>query len=162
MRALVALGVVQVALMILIFSRIAALDDRIDTQSAASPANAINHPDPPPPPGVRRHEAFSSSDEARLRQIIREELRAHPATGANPDQRVAETTTSNIGTVPESRFQLDRVSQKIDYYSSIGHISEIEMGDLEVEIAKLDPAGRREMLRKLTQSLNSGAIEGRF
>ena len=42
-----------------------------------------------------------------------------------------------------------------------------EMGEprrfaLQQQIAKLDEAGRREMLRKLTRALNSGEIDGRL
>lgn len=162
MRALIILSVIQVGLLILLFSRITALDDRVQPQPPTASASPVSNISSSPPAGVRSDDAFWSSDEARLRQIIREELRAQPASDAYSDQRVVGAGTLDPGIVPENRFQLDRVSQKIDYFSSIGHISKDEMGDLEMEIAKLDPAGRRDMLRKLTQALNSGAIEGRF
>ena len=162
LRALIILGVIQVGLLILMFNRLTALDGRLAAQPPTSSPSPVSNISPSPPAGVRSDDAFWSSDEARLRQIIREELRAQPASDANSDQPVAGTGTFNPDAVPENRIQLDRVSQKIDYFSSIGHISEDEMGDLEMEIAKLDPAGRRDMLRKLTQALNSGAIEGRF
>jgi hypothetical protein len=152
----------QVGLLILIVTRITALDNRVTAQPPTTPANPVSSYSQAPTPDVQSENQFSSNDEARLRQIIREELRAHPATGANSDQRVAKSATPNPDIKPESSFQLDRVSQKIDYFSSVGHISEVEMGNLEMEIAKLDPVDRREMLRKLTQALNSGTIEGRF
>lgn len=162
LRALIILGVVQVGLLILLFSRITALDNRVVALPPTSPTAPVSDSFLSSPADGHRDDVFLSIDDARLRQIIREELRAHPATGAIPDQLATETGTFNASSTPETRIQLDRVSQKIDYYSSVGHISAIEMGNLEMEIAKLDPAGRRAMLRRLTQALNSGAIEGRF
>ena len=152
----------QVGLLILIVTRITALDNRVTAQPATTPANPVGRYSQAPPPDAQSDNQLSSNDEARLRQIIREELRAHPATGTNSDSLITKSATPNPDNRPESSFQLDRVSQKIDYFSSVGHISEVEMGNLEMEIAKLDPVDRREMLRKLTQALNSGAIEGRF
>lgn len=152
----------QVGLLILIVTRITALDNRVTAQSPTTPANPVGRYSQAPPPDAQSDNQFSSNDEARLRQIIREELRAHPTTGTNSDSLITKSATLNPDNRPESSFQLDRVSQKIDYFSSVGHISEVEMGNLEMEIAKLDPVDRREMLRKLTQALNSGAIEGRF
>lgn len=162
MKALIILSVVQVGLLILLFSRITALDNRVAALPPTSPAAPVSDSFPSSPADGHPDDVFSSNDYARLRQIIREELRAHPAPGATDDQLATETRTFNAGTTPDTRIELNRVSQKIDYYSSVGHISAIEMGTLEMEIAKLDPAGRRAMLRRLTQALNSGAIEGRF
>ena len=54
------------------------------------------------------------------------------------------------------------VSQQLDYYVSLGRISEAEMAQLQSDIARLDPDARTDMLRRLTQALNSGMLEGRL
>ena len=56
----------------------------------------------------------------------------------------------------------DAVSHQIEYYSSVGHISELEMQNLQTDIAHLDAAGRRDMFRRLVQELNSGRLQGRL
>ena len=84
------------------------------------------------------------------------------AAASDADGQAPASTTHEPATAAEQQYQFERVGQQIEYFSSVGHITDTEMGNLQTEIARLDQAGRREMLRKLTQALNSGAIEGRF
>ena len=100
-------------------------------------------------------------DEARLRQVVREELAAltvtapgatRPAVALVPAPRDAE----------KDRLQRERVAEQIDRYRTAGAISDAQMSELQNEIAQLDPASRREMLGKLTRAMNAGEIEGRL
>lgn len=100
--------------------------------------------------------------EDRFRQIIQEELRAElrHVSQVSQHQETANTNTSLNGS--DLEYQRDHVSQKIDYYSSVGSISDLEMQQLQMDIARLDEAGRKEMLRRLIGALNSGSLEGRL
>lgn len=162
LKVLTILSVIQTCLLILLFSRTTALESEVASQSPNAPSVPSGNSFLSPSVDSSSGDAFSSIDEFQLRQIIREELGAYAATSSNPDGRVSESATYDPDTAAKRQVQLDLVSQKIEYYSSLGSISEIEMGDLEMEIARLDAAGRREMLRKLTQALNSGTLDGRF
>jgi len=54
------------------------------------------------------------------------------------------------------------VERQIDHYRSVGAISEMQMMDLQGEIARLDPASQREMLSKLARAMNAQEITGRM
>ena len=103
------------------------------------------------------HVPAAVTDEALLRQIIREEIAAL-------DDDVGSNATSETRTTARSpeevRYQRAYVSDQIDYYASVGAISPEQMHELQREIAALDEAGRREMLSKLTRAMNAGRIEG--
>jgi hypothetical protein len=62
----------------------------------------------------------------------------------------------------EMEARHEQVSQQLEYYVSIGSISNAEMQRLQMDIAKLDAKGRTEMLRELTRALNSGRLEGQL
>ena len=101
-------------------------------------------------------------DAGQLRQIIREELLAHLDSQPAPvDQAVSATAASSTDTAEYQRRR-EQVVQQLDYYSSVGSISDADMQILQVDIAKLDRAGRREMLGKLTRAMNAGELEGRL
>lgn len=94
--------------------------------------------------------------EMRLRRIIREELAALDLGNASSAAREPLPSRS-----PEvAHYQRELVSSQIDYYSSVGQITEKQMQELQREIAVLDEAGRREMLSKLTRAMNAGRIKG--
>lgn len=161
-KALIILSLIQTGLLILLYSRTTALESELTALSLEALGTTASGSLLSPSVESSLDETRSSIDDARLRQIIREELSTITAIASNSGGRAPESVTYDAGTEAERQVQLDQVSQRIEYYSSVGSISEIEMGNLEMEIAKLDAAGRKAMLRKLTQALNSGAIDGRF
>jgi hypothetical protein len=59
-------------------------------------------------------------------------------------------------------YQRAQVAQQQETYVSVGSISDADMQTLQMDIAKLDAAGRTEMLRKLSRAFNSGNLEGRL
>ena len=104
----------------------------------------------------------AAADEARLRQIIREELSAQlaatPAAGA---ARVALAPGAPRD-AQKDRLQRERVEQQIERYRSAGAITDAQMTALQDDIAQLDPDSRREMLSKLSRAMNAQEIQGRM
>ena len=154
MRLLTILAVVQTGLLILLFTRVITLDDEHGDSLANSTDNS--------PSDANVASGFSSIDEYLLRQIIQEELAAYGSTSDNAQAGEPDANNFDPETAIANDHQFERVSDQIDYFSSIGKISDTEMGELQFEIAKLDEAGRRAALRKLAQALNSKSIDGRF
>lgn len=102
------------------------------------------------------------SAEDRLRQIIREELAARPVhTSTSIEQMHAFSGSGSVNS-DENQIKRDIVVQQLEYHKSAGEISNADMQKLQMQIGKLDEVSRREMLRKLTQALNSGELQGRF
>ena len=159
-KILILLVFAQTILSLLLFGKIDALEDEmlLLTQVESS---------------VPAHDYFarqSTEDEATdslttfgeesLRRIIREELAAQSFSESGSD-RSGETVMASVDPA-EMRDRRAAIAQQVDYYSSIGQISEIEMQALQVGIAALDSSGRREMLSKLTRAMNAGTIKGRL
>lgn len=96
-------------------------------------------------------------DEDRLRAVIREEFaRLHVAGEATP------TVASQPRDASADRQRRELIEQQIDAYSSAGAITDVEMMELQAEIAKLDEPSRRQMMSRLVRALNSGDIKGRL
>jgi hypothetical protein len=162
MKALFILSVVQTGLLILLFSRTIALEEEPAVRSASASGPTANTPFHSQNADNSLRQGYSSIDEGQLRRIIREELIEYGLNTPNTNRQVSQPPSHDFATASEKQYQLEQVSQRIEYFSSIGSISDMEMGNLQTEIAKLDGAGRTAMLRKLTQAMNSGAIDGRF
>jgi hypothetical protein len=109
---------------------------------------------------VRMSDVDTSALEEQIRQVIREELGAYLLDAAvHNGEPVVAHTTADPGELQSRR---DTVSHQIEYYSSVGQISDLEMQNLQTDIANLDAAGRRDMIRKLVQEMNSGRLQGRL
>ena len=100
--------------------------------------------------------AAAAFDDASLRRVIREELTAHARAAAMP------VSPPVVRDPAQDRLHKDRVEQQLAQYKRIGAVSPRQMQDLQDQIARLDPAGRKEMLSKLTRALNAREIDGRF
>ena len=104
--------------------------------------------------------AEDPQDEERLRRIIRQELSAQLQTqqqpGELPDPSIARAPADQA----DYEYQRDQVVRQIDYYRSIGSISQAQMQSLQSDIAYLDPQDRQRMLNRLVQAMNSGEIDG--
>jgi len=108
--------------------------------------------------------AYESSNrcltEDDLRRIVREELAAHPAgtnvagTPGNPGGDAGRPAA-----LPGS-MEFERIDRQVDEYIRAGAISDAEMSALQEELARLDPAARRQLLGKIVRAMNSGALKG--
>jgi hypothetical protein len=101
-------------------------------------------------------------DEAWLRRIIREELaRQHNRPASEHNASAAQPTPPRAATAADLQRR-DNISQRIEAYAATGAITDAQMSELQADIARLDPANRRQMMSKLVRSMNSGDIKGRL
>ena len=157
-RILVLMVFIQTALILALFGKIAALEKEVVSLGPVETKYPADNPFSQRRTEDKIDDPLAASGEELLRRIIREELSAQPLGESDPDH-------SGVAVVPtvdpaEMQRRRDAIDQQIDYYSSIGQISETEMQALQAEIATLDTSGRREMLGKLTRAMNSGSIRG--
>ena len=96
-------------------------------------------------------------EEGRLRQIIREELAAQRA--AVESTGTARAAAAAPRDAAQDRVQREKVAGQLAHYRSVGRISEAEMLNLQQDIARLDPASRKEMLAQLMRAMNAREIE---
>ena len=99
-------------------------------------------------------------NETQLRRIVREELEAHWSGLSVPPTQVPSDALPDAVDEAENQYQMDFVAQKVEYFRSVGDISNVEMQDLLTNIAKLDKAGQQEMLGRLSRAMNAGEIRG--
>ena len=161
-RVLVVLSVVQIAALIFLFAKVMGIGARMDAVVAvqSTPVEAA-----PSQPRIFEREKNSGQNKESLtanqvRRIVREELRAQLSAISAPTN-TRDPVVNRIDEIDDQN-QLDSVDQELEFYISQGTISEVEMATLQQEIAKLGPEGRREMLRRLIQALNSGELDGRL
>lgn len=162
MKILIIIGVVQVAMILLLFTKITDLDDQISQLTAADqemPASDDSGSSEVPV-FLRQPRVYENEDQ--LRQIIREELTAQLEGRSGPVTNLQDLASPVDGNPEEAASRREAVAQQLEYYASIGSISDIEMEKLQMDIARLDPASRTEMLRELTRALNSGRLEGQL
>lgn len=100
-------------------------------------------------------------DEARLRQIIREEIQALAGSESAPGTISAPALEPPRDRLAD-RTQRDYVEQQLAYLTSVGEATRSDLIYLEMEIAKLSPADRREMLNRLARAVNAGQIKGQL
>jgi hypothetical protein len=164
-RLLTILAVVQTGLLILLFTRMITLDDEhgdLLRDQKNNQRDLLTNSTDNSRSDTKVASGFSSIDEYLLRQIIQEELAAYGSTSDNALAGEPEANHFDPESAIANDHEFERVSDQIDYFSSIGKISDTEMGELQFDIAKLDEVGRRAALRKLTRALNSKSIDGRF
>jgi hypothetical protein len=97
-------------------------------------------------------------DEARLRNVIREEL---TRLQAQPLQRTRLPATGRARAESDARLSQE-LAQQIQTYRAIGTITDEQMQELQTGIVQLNPSSRRELMSKLVQALNSGEMKGRL
>ena len=107
--------------------------------------------------------------EARLRRIISEELASQlneivpvNATDNSATTNAATHSAAILDTGPDYERRRDAVAQSIDYYVSVGRITEQEMSRLQLDIAKLNPDDRLVMLGAIVGAMNNGKLDGRL
>ena len=162
MKFLLVLTLLQTVLLLVLFGKILGVENRLlltENPDRLAQANPVVDTFPSV---VDPGHSNSFPNEFQLRQIIREELGEHRdgqrQTGSREGTAVADSSMD----VAETRRRYEQVEQQLNYFSSVGSISEVEMQKLQGEIATLDKESRREMLGRLTRALNSGELEGRL
>jgi hypothetical protein len=101
-------------------------------------------------------------DEEWLRRIIREELaQQHDRPATEHNTPAGRPTPPRAATAADLQRR-DNISQRIDAYAATGAITDAQMMELQADIARLDPANRRQMMSKLVRSMNSGDLKGRL
>lgn len=152
MKILVATNLLQAAGLLLLVVLVLNDGGSVPASAATTAAPTYSYAGSPDAPGP-------VIDEARLRQIVREEL---IVVLRNQDEYRMNDAAARQRSPEENRYQREHVSQQIDYYTSVGEISEQDMHELQRSIAELDNAGRREMLSKLTRAMNTQQIKGQL
>ncbi len=155
-------ALIQFVVLVMIFLRVAAVEAEL-----ASIKDAQHYQVRGDDPATTVEPARTSQRDAlvleeQFRQIIREELSAHLRDSSAAAQRFDTPVTSAPIDTVQMQVRRDLVSQQIEYYSSVGQISDLDMQKLQTDIARLDPAGRREMMSRLVREMNSGRLEGRL
>lgn len=100
-------------------------------------------------------------DEEWLRRIIREELAQQHNRPVEHNASAAQPAPPRAATAADLQRR-DNISQRIEAYAATGAITDAQMMELQADIARLDPANRRQMMSKLVRSMNSGDIKGRL
>jgi len=162
MKTIIILGLVQTALLLFLFGKFVLFAEELIPAGYVKQDTFVGDNPGKTQPQRKSGSSYVYLDEDLLRQIIREEL------AAQPDQRSGPVSQMDVVFKPapedeaNNQYQRDLVTQQLEYHTSIGTISNADMQKLQGEIAKLDAAGRTEMLSKLTGALNSGKLEGQL
>ena len=162
MKIITILVVLQMGILLLLFGKVVGIEDQMKPATPGE-KNTLVIDDL----AVTRAQRYSNDanwypNEDRLRQIIREELGAQQESRSESDAPTESAIASDSRDPAEMEYQRARVAQQLETYVSVGSISDADMQKLQMDIAKLDAAGRTEMLRKLSRAFNSGNLEGRL
>ena len=170
MKVLTVLFVLQIAAISALFFKFNDLESHMSSQALAdvSVANRESHRAPSPRAVEPSDVTLKPANMEQLRGMVREELTAALQSvelGKQPAQRMSSTPaqlTDYQRSDAEYAHEREIAQNEIAYFVSRGSISESEMAGLQIQISKLDQAGRKEMLRELAKALNSGDLEGRL
>lgn len=160
MKWVVTLVVLQLAVIILQSFWIAGLENRVQSISLQMEQRPAALPSQPAPVTAETGQEPSGLDETTLRRIVRSELlqfRNVDAMASEP----AEAQEPDIDPA-ENAYRLASIEEELSYHIKQGEISELDMRNLQAEIARLDPDSRTIMLRELVRALNSGDLKGRL
>ena len=151
----------QLAILLALFVRVILLEDEVTT-ARNTPQSAFPAESSDPSPAGRTITVAGLPDENRLRELIREELALQLSGLSVTGDDSEASTVASVYPGAEYEYRRESVAQSIDYYVSAGRITEVEMADLQQQIAGLNPDDRREMLGQLVRAMNNGALEGRL
>ena len=158
MRILVVLSSLQLILMLFLIVAISRDDATAErgAQAVDSSAVQVGRYDVPPATAV------PALDETRLRQIIREELGYLTRQVTVAGQQEGNANAMATEDLQVRAQQRDYVAQQIEYYRSMGAISNEEMDELQFEVARLGSADRKQMMSRLVRAMNAGEIRGKL
>ena len=160
MKTLMALSLVQTVLIIFLLVKIAASDGDVSLSAHEQQILPVSDETSLLSTSLQSNANYSNTGEERLRQIIREELSYYLETSSGSVNQERANTASIPRDKAKDDYQQELVDQKIEYYKSVGTISDNEMQELQMEIAKLNGTDQKQMLSKLVKALNSGEIGG--
>ena len=149
-------------LLVFLIGKVLVIEDELTADSGSAQDTVASSDDATLPADYVADNSLTSIDEESLRMIIREELDAYADTIAATARQTEGNVQLPARDPHADAVQLEHVSEQIEYFMSVGRMSDSEMANLEREIARLDTEGRRAMLRKLTKAMNTGAIDARF
>ena len=161
-KPLIILILVLTGLLILLFGKVFSPENDVDANSPSQQVASARHPLLPPLANSNSGQAPPTIDEYLLRQIVRENPGDSAAAAPTAAEHQLPEISSDLALAEDNQRRFEEVSQQIEYIASAGNISIGEMEALHTEIAHLDSTSRKLALRKLTQALNSGAIDGSF
>lgn len=151
MKVLLTIGITQ--LLVLAFIAYKSVSPELQT-APERPLAESGGPDPGPKFSFNFDGGTAAPQnnwELTLREIMREEIAsAILALSENPVER--EPHRMPVRETGEIR---DRVFTRLDYYESVGSISDLQLSELEADIVRLDDHGRREALVRLAKALNA-------
>ena len=160
LKALIALVVMQTAILLALAVRVFLLEGEAAQPQSADPETIYVRPSSAVQPGHITVTGYT--DEGRLREIIREEfalaLEELGAVASRTDASPAQPLQSG----PAYERRREAVAQSVDYYVSVGHITEQEMSRLQLDIAQLNPDDRRAMFGAIVRAMNHGQLDGRL
>jgi len=160
-KLIILLGAAQTILLLALLVKVIGLESSI-AGGAAVPPTVMEEPITKGDVHGQPVTGTDPTSEKKLRQIVREEVGSQlKEFGASLTQPANIEESEPVSTV-EYQYRLEAAMQHLDYYIGEKEISDIDMANLQGEIARLDDDGRRQMLSLLTQALNSGELEGRF
>ena len=161
MKILTALVVVQLAVLLALFMRVILLENDIAAARNA-PQSTPSIESSAPSETDRTITVTGLPNAERIREIIREELALQLSDLSTAASDSEASAVDSVYAGAEYEYRRESVVQSIDYYVSAGRITEIEMADLQQQIASLGPEDRREMFRQLVRALNNGELDGRL
>ncbi len=162
MKILTVLGLVQIAAILFLYTKLADIDHRLDQSMAAGQRASVSDDSTESRTLSSSNDTSVYADEDLLRQIIRDELSAQLDSRSGPGTRAGPVPASALVDKDEYKRRREQVAEQLSYYTSVGNISNAEMQKLQTDIARLDPASRKEMLMELNRALNSGRLEGQL
>jgi hypothetical protein len=148
MKIPITLGVLQTIGVVVLIVHAFGNEEQVD--AATSRPTSCDQADP----------VMLRGDEARLRNVIKEELTRLQAQ-VQPLQRTRLPATVRARTESDDRLSQE-LAQQIETYRALGTITDEQMQEVQTGIAQLDPPSRQRLLSKLIQALNSGEMKGRL
>lgn len=100
--------------------------------------------------------ASATIDATLIRNIVRSELDAFAAR--TPAAAAGDEADANRIDPVETNARLSWARESIEYYRTVGEISESEMDEFQREIATLDPDNQKAMLSELFVEINKGNV----
>ena len=162
MKIITTLVLLQTGILLLLFAKIAGIEDAMTPATPGAINTSVTDDLADMQSQNYSRETDLNPNEGRLRQIIREELGAELDRRAEPDKPTDPVKVAGSTDTAETVYQRELVAQQLENFLNVGSISDADMQKLQMDIAKLDDAGRTEMLRELSRAFNSGRLEGRL
>lgn len=168
MKALIALSVLQLVIMAFLIGKVIAIENRVDpveyVEQVKSPAIDTNFSQANVDTnGLTSHGSmdgkYDDSFELQMRNIVREELAAQLANLPRPAYQARASVNHSPIDPLQSQHYLDQVMQKLSVYENVGNISNKDMENITLEMARLNQTDRRKAYSKLASAINSGSMK---